>query len=107
MDQSIQNFVSKKKIAIVGASRDCNKFGNSAAKELQARGYEVFYVHPEVNEIEGQPAYPNLEAIKDKVESVWISVSAEHGEAVLRDAAASGLKALFVRVLFADRRSFG
>ncbi|MFN2150830.1 MAG: CoA-binding protein [Anaerolineales bacterium] len=97
MDQSIQNFVSKKKIAIVGASRDCNKFGNSAAKELQARGYEVFYVHPEVNEIEGQPAYPNLEAIKDKVESVWISVSAEHGEAVLRDAAAAGLKNVWLQ----------
>ena len=91
MDQTIQNFVSKKKVAIVGASRDCNKFGNSAAKELEARGYEVFYVHPEVTEIDDQPAYPNLEAVRDQVEAVWVSVPAERGEAVLRDAAAAGL----------------
>jgi predicted CoA-binding protein len=97
MDQNIQNFVEKKKVAIVGASRLCNKFGNMAAKELQGRGYEVFYIHPEVDEIEGIPTYPNLEAVKDQVESVWVSVSAERGEAVLREAADAGLKNVWLQ----------
>ena len=97
MDQNIQNFVDKKKVAIVGASRLCNKFGNMAAKELEGRGYEVFYVHPEVDEIEGIPTFPNLEAVKDQVESVWVSVPAERGEAVLREAAAAGIKNVWIQ----------
>ena len=90
MDQSIQNFIEKKKIAIVGASRRGNKFGNAAAKELQERGYETYYIHPEVEEIDGAVTFPNLEAVKDQAESVWISVPAKRGESVIRDAAAAG-----------------
>ncbi|HBX68990.1 MAG TPA: hypothetical protein DEH25_06320, partial [Chloroflexi bacterium] len=97
MDLAIQNFTKSKKVAIVGASRSGNKFGNSAAKELQERGYEVFYVHPEVAEIDGKTSYPNLEAVKDQVESVWVSVPAERGEAVLREAAAAGLTKVWLQ----------
>ncbi|MFN2151482.1 MAG: CoA-binding protein [Anaerolineales bacterium] len=97
MDQTIQNFVEQKKVAIVGASRDGKKFGNAAAKELQERGYTVFYVHPEVSEIDGQPTYPNLDAVKDQTQSVWVSVSPEKGEAVLREAAAAGLSKVWLQ----------
>ena len=83
MDKTIQYFIDHKLIAVVGASRDGGKFGNSAAKELQERGYEVFYIHPEAEEIDNHPTYPNLDAVKDQVECVWVSVSAEHSHAVL------------------------
>jgi predicted CoA-binding protein len=97
MDKTIQTFVAQKKIAIVGASRGGNKFGNAAAKELQERGYETFYIHPEADEIDGHPTYPNLEAVKDQVESVWVSVPAEQAEDVLRDAAAAGLTRVWIQ----------
>lgn len=91
MDQVIRDFIEKKKIAVVGASRSGGKFGNSAAKELEERGYEVFYVHPEAEEIDGNPAYPDLFSVADDAECVWISVPPEKGEAVLRDSAAAGI----------------
>ena len=97
MDQAIQDFIGQKKVAVVGASRQGNKFGNSAAKELQERGYEVFYIHPEIDEIDGQPTYPNLDAVKDQAESVWISIPAERGENVLREAAAAGLTKVWIQ----------
>ncbi len=97
MEPTIQDFIEQKKVAIVGASRQGNKFGNSAAKELQERGYEAFYVHPEADEIDGQPTYPNLEAVKDKAECVWVSVPADRGEAVLREAADAGLKKVWLQ----------
>ena len=48
MNTSIQEFITGKRIAIVGASRtnSKNKFGNMAATELKWRGYEVYLVHP-------------------------------------------------------------
>jgi predicted CoA-binding protein len=97
MDQTIQNFVNRKKIAIVGASRDKENFGSSAGKELKQRGYEVFYVHPEATEINGQSVYPNLEAVKDQVETVWIGIPPERGESVLREAAAAGLTKVWLQ----------
>lgn len=97
MDQAIQAFIEKKKMAVVGASRQGNKFGNSAAKELQERGYEILYIHPEANEIDGYSTYPNLEAVKDQVESVWIGIPAERGEAVLREAAEAGIQNVWLQ----------
>lgn len=97
MDQKIQNFIACKKMAVVGASRQGNKFGNMAGKELAQRGYEVFYIHPDAADIEGIPTYPNLEAVKDQAECVWVSVTPEHGEAVLRDAAAAGLTKVWLQ----------
>ena len=97
MDQNIQNFIEKKKVAVVGASRNDKKFGNAAAKELLERGYEVFYVHPEADEIDGHSTYPNLEAVKDQAESVWVNVPPERGEMILRDAAAAGLTKVWLQ----------
>ena len=97
MDQTIQSFVDQKKIAVVGASRNGNKFGNAAAKELQERGYEVFYIHPDVEEIDGHSTHPNLDAVKDQVESVWVSVPADRAAGVLRDAATAGLTRVWLQ----------
>ncbi len=92
MDASIQNFIRGKRIAVVGASRSAqNKFGNAAAKELHARGYEIYLVHPEAKEIDGTPCYPNLAALIGKVDGVLVSVPSIQAEKVLREASAAGL----------------
>lgn len=98
MNQSIQDFVEGKRIAVVGASQQNNqKFGNMAAKELIERGYEVVYVHPEAKEINGQPCYPNMDAVKDKADVVWVCVPATGGESVLREAAEAGFKNVWLQ----------
>ena len=97
MDSNTQDFIKHKKIAIVGASRSGNKFGNMAAKELKGRGYEIYYVHPDAAEIDGQPVYPNLGSVKEKAQSVWVSVSAERGAEILREAAAAGLTKVWLQ----------
>ncbi len=97
MEETIQTFIEQKKIAVVGASRDGRKFGNAAAKELEERGYEVFYIHPEADEINGHPTYPNLSAIKDQAECVLVSIPAEHAKGVLSEAAATGLTKVWLQ----------
>jgi predicted CoA-binding protein len=47
-------------IAIVGASRSRNKFGNKAVRAYVAQGYEVFPIHPKEAFIEGLKAYASL-----------------------------------------------
>lgn len=53
MNPLIDNFINSKRIAVVGMSRTGKKFGNMAVNELKNKGYEIFPVHPEAQEIDG------------------------------------------------------
>jgi uncharacterized protein len=97
MDKAAQEFVANKRIAVIGASRSGKKFGNAAYKELKQRGYQVYLVHPEANEIEGEPCYPNLEAVKDKVDGVLVSVPPTKGMQVLEQASQAGLRNIWIQ----------
>lgn len=97
MDQIIQEFIDQKKIIIVGASRQGNKFGNSAARELEQRGYEVYFVHPEAKEIDGHPTYPHLGAVSHLAQTLWVNIPAERGAQVLKEAAKAGLTRVWLQ----------
>ncbi len=97
MNAAIQDFISGHRIAIAGASRKPNKFGNAAFKELKARGYEVFLLHPEAKELEGAPCYASLAALPQKVDGMLVSVPAGQGEKLLREAAANGVRNVWLQ----------
>jgi uncharacterized protein len=100
MNTRIEEFISGKRIAIVGASRtnDKYKFGNMAATELKRRGYEIFFVHPQAETIQGEATYASLSAVRGKVDGVLVSVPANKGVEVLREAAAEGLRNVWVQL---------
>ena len=56
--QTIQEFLAQPALAVVGVSRSGKKFGNTAFRELKAKGYRVYPVHPEAQTIEGESCYP-------------------------------------------------
>ncbi len=97
MQQAIWDFVQCKEIAVVGASRSGKKFGNSIASELRQRGYQVFLVHPEAQEIDRQLCYPNLAALEGKVNAVVICVPPYKAAQVLREAVAAGVKNIWLQ----------
>ena len=97
MNPLIDDFISSKRIAVVGMSRSGKKFGNMASKELRAKGYEIFPVHPEAHEIDGLACYPDLKSLGGKVEAVWISVPPAKVPAVLEEAAQIGLKNIWLQ----------
>ena len=97
MDPAIQDFVNGKRIAVVGVSRSQGKFGNRAFAELAGRGYQVFAVHPTAREIAGAPCYPNLTALRGQVDGALVVVPPEQAVHVLREAAAIGLKNVWLQ----------
>ncbi len=97
MEQSIQDFINCKRIAIVGCSSTGRKFGNSAYKELKQRGYQVFPVHPTENEIDGDKCFPNLTALRGEIDAVLISVSSKYVELILNEAASIGIKNIWIQ----------
>jgi predicted CoA-binding protein len=97
MDQAIMDFLQSKRIAIVGVSRSGTHFGNSIFKELKEKGYDMFIVHPEAKEIDGETCYPNLEVLQGKIDSVIVCVPPKQAEQVVRDAVKAGVKQIWLQ----------
>jgi hypothetical protein len=97
MNHAIEEFIKCRSIAVVGLSRGGRKFGNSAFAELAKRGYEVFAVHPHAVEIGGTRCVPDLAALHGKVEGVIVCIHPGEVPGVLRDAAASGVRNVWLQ----------
>jgi hypothetical protein len=95
--QDIQEFVSQKTIAMAGLSRDEKAFSGSIRKELQSKGYKILAVNPHATSIGGEPCYPSLSALPEKVGGVLVVTSPSQSEKVVRDAAAQGIKRVWLQ----------
>lgn len=52
-------------IAVVGASDNPDKFGYAIYRDLKRKGYRVFPVNPKRETVDGDKAYPNLQALPE------------------------------------------
>ena len=95
--EALNDFVDQRKLAIVGVSRKNGKFGNMALRELRAKGYSLFPVHPEAETVEGERCYPSFAALPEPVEGVLVVVPQVQTEQVVRDAAAAGIRRVWMQ----------
>jgi hypothetical protein len=94
---AVQDFVAQRKLALVGASGKKAKFGNFALKDLRAKGFKIFPVHPQAHTIEGEPCYPSIAALPEPVDGVLVVVPPAQTEQVVRDAAAAGIRRVWMQ----------
>ena len=86
-------FLGHKRIAVTGVSRSPgNHGGNVVYNRLRDRGYEVFAVNPNADEVEGDPAYDDLRSIPGGVEAVVIATRPERAEATMRECVELGIE---------------
>ncbi|HZW40259.1 MAG TPA: CoA-binding protein [Ignavibacteriaceae bacterium] len=97
MNQAIQDFVNCKNIAVVGYSKDKNKFGSAAYRELKQRGYTVYPVNSSGGMINDVQCYTNLSSINDPIEGVFISIKPEKVNSILDEAASNGIKNIWIQ----------
>jgi predicted CoA-binding protein len=93
----VNDFLSQRSLAVVGVSRGGKKFGNTAYKELKAKGYRLFPVHPNAESIEGDRCYPNLGALPEPVGGVLIVVPPAQTEQVVREVAAADIRRIWMQ----------
>ena len=95
--RQIDDFLAVRRLALVGLSRTGRKFGNAAYRELTAKGYEVFPVHPEAGSVGGVRCWPSLEALPPGVGGVVVAVPPEQTLEVVRHAAAAGIPKVWMQ----------
>lgn len=92
MQETIQAFVDARKIALVGASRAGGKWGNQLGKALVNKGYDVVFVHPEADEIDGRPVVGRLADLPADANSLIVAVPAPQAEQVALDCQGSPIE---------------
>lgn len=86
-------FLSHKRVAVTGVSRTPGGHGgNVVYKRLRERGYDVFAVNPNADQVEDGPAYHDLRSIPGGVEAVVIGTRPEVADQTMRECAELGIK---------------
>ena len=71
-------------VAILGASRDPDKYGNKSVRAHMANGYRVFPINPKADEIEGLDVYKSLADLPvDSVDRVSVYLPPHIGVTML------------------------
>jgi predicted CoA-binding protein len=91
LQTAAEEFLSQKRIAVVGVSRDKKATGHAIFKTLRARGHDVVPVNPHAEEVAGGPCYPSVGAIPDAVDAVVVVTPSDVAADVVRDCAEAGV----------------
>ena len=90
--EAASEFLAHKRVAVTGVSREPKDHGgNVVYRRLRQRGYDVFAVNPNADEVEGDQCYHDLRSIPDGVEAVVIATRPETAEATMRECAELGI----------------
>ena len=60
-------------------------------------GYTLYPIHPQAETIEGERCFPNLGALPEPVDGVLVVVPPAQTEQVVRDAAAAGIRRVWMQ----------
>jgi uncharacterized protein len=90
-------FLAHKRIAVTGVSRTPGSHGSNVVyKRLRERGYDVFAVNPNAEEVEGDHAYHDLREIPGGVEAVVIGTRPEIADDTMRECAELGVERVWM-----------
>ena len=95
--EDVAAFLSRPRIAVVGASRSRLKYGNIVYRSLRSRGYEVYAVNPAADAVEGDPCCRDLASLPVPVDAAIFIVPPEKTETLVRDAAAFGFRHVWMQ----------
>lgn len=91
-------FFEPESVAVVGASRNPEKFGSVILMNLQKLGYRgrLFPINPHANEILGIKSLPSVGAIQEEVDIVIIAVPADVVPEIMRNCAQKGVRSVVI-----------
>jgi uncharacterized protein len=90
-------FLTHTRVAVTGVSRTPGKHGSNVVyTRLRERGYEVFAVNPNADEVEGDRAYPDLRSIPGGVDAVVIGTRPARAEDTVRECVELGIERVWM-----------
>ncbi len=83
-------------VAVIGASRNRDKFGNKALRAFAKRGYTVIPIHPREREVEGMQAYRSVLDVPGSIDLATLYVPPSVAVRVLDEIAQKGIAEIWL-----------
>jgi predicted CoA-binding protein len=97
LNQAAEQFLSEKRIAVTGVSRTPKGHGgNIVYLRLRQRGYDVFPVNPNADEVEGDRCYPDVASIPGGVGAVVIATAPSEADGTMRECVDLGVRTVWM-----------
>jgi predicted CoA-binding protein len=99
--EAATEFLSNKRVAVTGVSRTPKGHGSNVVyQRLRDRGYQVFAVNPNADQVEGDTCYHDLRSIPGGIDAVVIGTRPESAESTVRECADLGIKQVWMHRAF-------
>lgn len=95
--ESIQLFLQQPQIAVVGVSRNKNKFGNMVYTSLKKKGIKVLPVNPHLTDFDGDTCYSSIETLPSEVNAVFVNTPPDQTARIVEMALQKGVKHLWLQ----------
>jgi uncharacterized protein len=92
----IDDFLGRKRLAVVGVSRNPQDFTRSMFREFRRRGYDVVPVNPNVRDVEGLACFARIQEITPPVEGALLLTSPALTDQVVHDCAEAGITRIWM-----------
>jgi len=103
LDDMVQDFLSQKRIAVVGVSDKRETGCNMAYKKFKENGYKVFAVNPRIASYEGDACYPDLRSIPEKVDAIFILANPKVTEQIVQQCVDLGIKHVWMHCMMGTK----
>lgn len=99
----VEQFLALKKIAVVGVS-DLRETGcNSNHQKFKSAGDTTFAINPRLDSFDGDSCYPNLKALPEIPEGVFILANPKITEQVVKECVELGIKNVWMHCMMGTK----
>ena len=92
----IQQFLGKKRIAMVGVSRNPRDFTRTLFAEFRRRGYDIVPVNPAIDQVDGLPCFAAVNRVSPPVDGVVLMTSPAVTSQVVKDCERAGIRRVWM-----------
>lgn len=97
LKEAAAQFLNNRRIAVTGVSRNPKGHGSNVVyQRLRARGYQVFPVNPNAEQVEGDRCFPDLTSIPGGVDAVVIGTRPAAASETMHECADLGIRQVWM-----------
>jgi predicted CoA-binding protein len=103
IDDLVHEFLSQKTIAVVGVSNRRETGSNANYRKFREAGYKVYAINPRLATFDGDPCYPDLRALPEKPDAVFILANPGVTDQFVRQCAELGIRHVWMHCMFGTK----
>ena len=92
----VSDFLSRKRLAIVGVSRNPKDFSRAIFRAFRDRGYDAVPVNPALADVDGAPCFARVQDIHPPVDAALLMTPLGLTGAITRDCVEAGVPRLWL-----------